>query len=88
MLPLSISSSGAVLFLSPSFLDLKIENTDAASVELITEPISMLSIHDQPNAKWQNSPVSPAVRTTPNDASRTASLAIGRADSQRVPNPP
>ena len=88
MLPLSISSSGAVLFLSPSFLDLNIENTDAASVELMTEPISMLSIQDQPNAKWQNSPVSPAVRTTPRDARRTASLAIGRADSQRVPNPP
>ena len=65
LLPLSISSSGAEWFFSPSFLDLRIENTEAASVELTTAPSRKLSTTPHPKAKWQNNPVSPAVTITP-----------------------
>ena len=43
MLPLSTSSREAVWFLRPSFLERRMENTDAASVELITAPVRKLS---------------------------------------------
>ena len=88
LLPLSISSIGAVLFLRPSFLDLRMENTDAASVELTTEPSRKPSTHPHRRAKWQNSPVSPAVRITPKEASSDASRAMGLAASHLLPKPP
>ena len=42
LLPLSNSNKGAVPSFKLSFFDRKIENTEAASVELITEPIKKL----------------------------------------------
>ena len=88
LLPLSISSIGAVLFFKPSFLDLRIEKTEAASVELTTAPSRKLSPHPHRRAKWQNNPVSPAVTTTPADASSTDSRTTGFTASHRVPKPP
>ena len=43
LLPLSTSSMEAVLYFKFSLLERRMENTDAASVELMTAPISMLS---------------------------------------------
>ena len=43
--PLSTSIREAVLFLRPSFRVLRIEKTDAASVELMTAPMRKLSAH-------------------------------------------
>ena len=43
LLPLSSSIMDAVPSFKLRFFDLKIENTDAASVELITAPINILS---------------------------------------------
>lgn len=88
LLPLSISSIGAVLFLRPSFFPLRMEKTEAASVELTTAPRRKLSAHPHRSAKWQNKPVRPAVTTTPNDASSTDSCTTGFTASQRVPKPP
>ena len=73
--PLSISSRGERLFFRPSLFERSIENTDAASVELMTAPISMLSIKSHLNTKWQKSPVSMAVTTTPALASIPAGSA-------------
>ena len=86
--PLSISSIGAELFFRPSLRERSMENTEAASVELTTEPMRRLSTQPHPSAKWQKSPVSPAVRNTPKLASSPAGRATQRADSQRVPKPP
>ena len=88
MLPLSTSSREAVWFLRPSFLERRMENTDAASVELMTAPVRKLSRAEKPSAKWQNSAVSSAVTATPRVDSTTARAAAGRAASQRVPKQP
>ena len=88
LLPLSSSSSEASPCLSDSFFERRIENTEAASVELITEPMSRLSYTESPNTPKQNSAVMPAVSTTPRLASRIAWAATGRASFQLVPKPP
>ena len=64
------------------------ENTEAASVELITEPVRKLVRGGNPNAKWQKRAVSRAVIATPRVDNTTALAAAGLAASQRVPNPP
>ena len=43
LLPLSTSNNDAVPYFNDKFLLFNIENTDAASVQLITEPINKLS---------------------------------------------
>ena len=86
--PLSTSRRGALLFLRPSFRERSMENTVAASVELMTAPIRKLSSQAHPSAKWQNSPTRTAVRATPTVASSPASTATGLADFHLVPKPP
>ena len=88
LLPLSISSIEAVLYFSPRFFDLRMEKTDAASVELRTEPIRKLNLGSIPRTSQQKSPVTPAVIRTPIEASRPALSATGRACFQLVPKPP
>lgn len=51
LLPLSTSNNEAVLSFKLSRLERNIENTDAASVELITAPINILSRKSNPNKK-------------------------------------
>ena len=88
LLPLSTSRSEAVLYFKFNFFDRRIANTDAASVEPTSEPIRKLSVQSIPNAKWQKTPVSPDVTTTPAVDSRIAFVATDLACSQFVPNPP
>ena len=88
LLPLSISSREAVFSLRPSFFERSIEKTEAASVELITEPISILSSQSIPKANLQNNPVIPAVAATPTVDKSTDFTATGFASLQRVPKPP
>lgn len=64
------------------------EKTDAASVELMTEPIKKLSKGPKRRTKWQNRAVSPAVSTTPRVDRQIALAATGRAAFQLVPKPP
>jgi len=68
--------------------DLKIANTDAASVDPTIEPISNPSNNVVLNTKKQNTPVNPAVKTTPNVDKRIDGIATGLAILQLVPNPP
>jgi len=51
LLPLSSSSRDAVLSFRPRFLERRIEKTEAASVELTTEPSSSPSSHPIPSTK-------------------------------------
>ena len=64
------------------------ENTDAASVELMTAPIRKLSKRAIRSASQQKSPTSPAVSTVPSDDSSPAFSATGRASRHLVPKPP
>ena len=88
MLPLSTSRREAVLYFRPRRLERRMENTLAASVELITAPVRKLSRGEKPRAKRQNRAVSRAVSTTPRVDRVTALPAMGRAASHRVPKPP
>ena len=88
MLPLSTSSRDAVRYFKFSRLERKIEKTDAASVELIKEPIKKLSANSILSAKKQNRPVRPAVKTTPAVDSKTARPTTGFAALHFVPYPP
>ena len=58
MLPLSISRSEARLCFKLSFLERRMEKTDAASVEPITEPMSSPSSREVFSTRWQKSPAS------------------------------
>lgn len=64
------------------------ENTEAASVEPITAPTSKPSSQGIPNAKWQNTPVIPAVMITPATESHMPGLAAVLAVFQLVSKPP
>lgn len=64
------------------------EKTDAASVEPTTEPTKRPSSNVVPKTKWQKSPVSTAVTTTPTVDSRMDGTATGLAIFQLVPRPP
>ena len=88
LLPLSISSKGAVLYFRLNCFERSTENTDAASVELITAPISKLSLTDILSTNIENNPVIPAVRITPAVESVTAFAAAGFAALHFVPKPP
>ena len=63
--PDSISSREAVFSLRFRFLDRRMPNTEAASVEPITEAVKRLSRSGSFKIRWIKSPVIPAVRTTP-----------------------
>ena len=71
MLPLSTSSMEAVLSFKFSRLERRMENTDAASVELTTAPSSMLSQKAKCRTQKQNRPVRSAVSSTPSVESST-----------------
>ncbi len=88
MLPLSTSSKEAVRYFKFSRLERRMENTEAASVELISEPIKKLSAGSIPSTPQQNNPVPPAVSTTPAVESSTARPITGFAALHLVPKPP
>ena len=88
MLPLSSSSREAVWSRKLSFLERRMENTDAASVELITAPVRKLARGEKSSTKKQKRAVSRAVTATPRVESTTARAAAGLAASHRVPKPP
>ena len=88
LLPLSSSSIEAVPYRRFSFLLLSTEKTDAASVELITAPISRLSSHSKPSTSLQNAPVAKAVSKTPAEASISDLPATFLASLHFVPKPP
>lgn len=64
------------------------ENTDAASVELMTEPTSIPSQKEKCSTFQQNSPVSAAVSTMPTVDRSSERFSTGRAVFQLVPKPP
>ena len=64
------------------------EKTEAASVQLTTEPIKKLSGRDRFKMKWQQAHTNAAVMTTPKVESTAALPAVGLACSQFVEYPP
>ena len=78
----------AVLYFMFSFFERNMANTDAASVELITDPIRKLSTGSVLSTKRQNKPTSADVMITPADDSNEAFNATGRATLHFVPKPP
>ena len=66
----------------------RMEKTDAASVEAMTDPMRKLRSHGSPRMKWMNPPVKRAVTTTPALESTIAGAATGFAMDQFVPKPP
>ena len=88
LLPLSTSSRDAVPYFKFSFFARKMEKTEAASVELMTEPISKLSSNPTCSTMWQKPPTATAVRKTPTVESRMARPATGFAALHFVPKPP
>ena len=88
LLPLSISSKESVPYFSDKCLERKIEKTEAASVELKTEPIRKPSVHCIPSTNVQNTVTDKAVSTTPIKDSRMALAATGLAVFHFVPKPP
>ncbi|BEH90348.1 hypothetical protein T23_04500 [Turicibacter faecis] len=71
-----------------SFLDRRIEKTEAASVELMIAPINKLSKPFIFKKKKQKKPVSRAVNNTPSVDKIRAGFTTGRAAFQLVPKPP
>ena len=88
LLPLYISKVEASEPFRFSFCERNIAKTDAASVDATIEPISNPSNNVVLNTKKQNTPVNPAVKTTPNVDKRIDGIATGLAILQLVPNPP
>ena len=72
--PDSISRREAVLSFKFRLLERRILNTEAASVEPMTEATRKLSRSGRLNARWINRPVIPAVSRTPIVESRIACL--------------
>lgn len=72
LLPLSISSIEANPPLRFNLLDLKMENTDAASVEKTTAPKSIPSRRVTFSTKCENMPTKSAVSITPTVAKSIA----------------
>ena len=77
-----------MLFFKFKFLDLNIENTEAASVDDIIDPKSIPSRNENPKTKYANIPIKNAVKTTPALASTVEAIATGFAVFQLVSNPP
>ena len=88
LLPDSNSSKEAVLSFKFSFRERRIEKTEAASVEPITEPSNKPQEKLNLNANMQKSPTVTAVRTTPKVDKTIASLEMCFASFQLVPKPP
>ena len=86
--PAKVAINEAVEYFKFIFLLLKIENTLAASVEQITDPISKLSQKSISKRKWQNIPTNSAVKIVPNDERIIALAATGLALLHFVPTPP
>ena len=92
--PDSISSRDEVWYFKFSLRERRILNTDAASVEQMTEPMSMLSTQPMPpkgsSRKMHHTPTptSPAVRAVPAKDKSSALPATGFASLKLVPNPP
>ena len=63
-------------------------NTEAASVDATTEPISRLWVHSKPSARCTKTPTRPVVIATPRVDSRKDCTATGRASRILVPKPP
>ena len=70
------------------FSDLKIEKTEAASVDDMIEPSSIPSRNENPKAKYANAPIKRAVIATPKLARTIDAGASGFAVFQLVSNPP
>ena len=88
LLPLSTSRRGEVLNLRLNCRDLRMENTEAASVEESTAPMRKLKSHPVPMTKWTITPVTSAVTKTPADESSTAGSADFLAVAHLVQKPP
>ena len=88
MEPDSISSRESVWYFKASFLERRILNTEAASVEEITDPMRKLSTQGRSRARWATSATAPAVPATPNVDSTTDWTTTGRAAFRLVPKPP
>ena len=93
LLPLSSSSRGRRFSRRPCFLVLRIEKTEAESVEAIVEASSRdtgseraIPIH--PDSRWINTPHSRAVSATPTVASTTPGPRMGRISANLVSIPP
>ena len=86
--PDSISSKESVCSFSASFLDRRILNTEAASVEEMTEPMRKLSSQGSFSAQWAKAATSAAVPATPRVERTTDWTATGRAADKLVPKPP
>lgn len=69
-------------------MERRIEKTEAASVEPITEPIKRLSEKAIESTKWQKSAVNKVVNITPRLDISTEGRATLLASSQFVPKPP
>ena len=86
--PDSISSRESVWYFKASFLERRMLNTEAASVEEITEPMRKLSTQGSPRARWAKAATAPAVPATPRVDSTTDWTTTGRAAFRLVPKPP
>ena len=86
--PDSISRREAVLSFKFRLLERRILNTEAASVEPMTEATRKLSRSGRLNARWINRPVIPAVSRTPIVESRIAWGMTGFASLMLLPKPP
>ena len=78
----------AVPYFKFSFLERRMENTEAASVEPRTAPMSIPSRSSMPSTYQQKIPVSRAVNSTPSVERTMDFAATGRASRQLVPKPP
>ena len=87
LLPLSNSNIDAIDPFKFNLWDLKIANTDAASVDPTIAPISKPSNNVVLNIKKHSNPVNPDVKITPNVDKRIDGFATDFAIFQLVPNP-
>ena len=95
MEPDSISSNDDVPYFKFSLRERRILKTEAASVDEMTEPISMLSAQPREgkkgkieDRKYTNTPTIPAVSAVPAKERSSALPATGRASLKFVPKPP
>ena len=88
MEPDSSSNRESVWSFSAIFLERRMLNTEAASVEEITEPIIILSIQENPKHRWTKEPTNNAVNSTPRLESTKERASTGRAARILVPKPP
>ena len=88
LLPLSISNIEAELYFRFRFLERSMLNTEAASVELSTAPISSDCRVSMRSTKWQKATVSPAVSSVPPQESSSEGAATFFASDDLAPKPP